>query len=211
MSANDALVLVFSRNAFYKRLHYLALAAFFLALLVIVFLLLTLNYLYRNPTHPIYFATDDVGRLIYIVPVNTPNMSQDDVTAWVIEAVVAVNSYDFINYHSQLQGAQKYFTDYGWSKYMLALKASNNLLGVINYKEIVTAQVVDPGPKILKAGILGGAYAWQYQMPLLVTHSRPPYDGSNSFNNSYVVTVVVQRRPILQGNKGLGIVQLVIA
>jgi intracellular multiplication protein IcmL len=210
MNANDALVLVFSRNAFYKRLHYLALFAFFLSLVVIVFLVLTFHYLYRNPTHPIYFATDDVSRLIYIVPVNTPNMSEAEVAAWTIQAVLAANSYDFINYRAQLQGAQKYFTQYGWDKYMQALKASNNLLGVINYKEIVTAQVVDQ-PTIVKKGILGGAYAWQYRMPLLVTHSREPYDGTNSYNNSYTVTVIVQRQPILQGNKGLGIVQLVIS
>jgi intracellular multiplication protein IcmL len=208
MNGNDALILIFSRNAFYKRLHFLALFAFLLSLFVIVFLILTFHYLYRNPTRPIYFATDNVGRLIYIVPVNTPNMSPAEVTAWTIEAVVAANSYDFINYRAQLQGAQKYFTEYGWNKYMQALRASNNLLGVINYKEIVTAEVVDQ-PKIVKQGILAGAYAWQYQMPLLITHSRPPYDGTDSYNNSYLVTVLVQRQPILQGNKGLGVVQLV--
>src|SRR5580700_7831021 len=105
MDANDTLVMVFSRNAFYKRLHYLVLAAFFLGLFVIVFLMLTLHYLYRNPTRPIYFATDNVGRLIYIVPVNTPNMTPDEVTAWVINAVEAANSYDFINFRAQLQDA----------------------------------------------------------------------------------------------------------
>jgi intracellular multiplication protein IcmL len=207
MDSNDALVLVFSRNAFYKRLHYLVLGAFALSLCVIVFLIIILSYLLRNPTHPIYFATDNVGRLIQIVPVSKPNMSTEDVTAWAVAAVEAVNSYDYINFRAQLQDAEKYFTTYGWTKYMAALRASNNLLGVTKRKQVIIAEVIGQ-PKILAQGILGGSFAWKYQMQILVTFSEPPYDNKSKFTNSLIATVIVQRQPVLQGYKGLGIVQL---
>ncbi len=207
MAVNDALVLIFSRNAFYKRLHYLVLAAFILSLLAIAFLFVVLLYLLRNPTHPLYFATDKVGRLIQIVPVDKPNMSNPDVIAWTIHAVQAANSYDFINFRSQLQGAQRYFTNYGWSNYMTALTASNNLLALINRKQIIIAEVIDQ-PKILVEGILSGSYAWKFQMPLLVTYSEPPYNDQSKFSNALAVTVIVARQPVLQGDRGLGIVQL---
>jgi intracellular multiplication protein IcmL len=207
MIENDALVLVFSRNSFYKRLHFLALAAFALTVVVIISLLWVVVYLVKNPTHPLYFATDNVGRLIQVIPVNTPNMTIDKITAWAIEGVQVANSYDYVNYHAQLQSAQKYFTNYGWNNYMAALTASSNLPAIIQRKWVVIAQVVEQ-PKILAAGILGGAYAWKFQMSLLVSYWRPPYDEKSKFSNPLDVTVIVQRQPALQGYEGLGIVQL---
>lgn len=208
MESQDAIVLIMLRNAFYRRMHYLALAALILAFLVNVALAGIFIYLYKNPTHPIYFAADKVGRLIQIIPVNTPNMSQAEVDKWTINAVQAAYSFDYINYRAQLQDAEKYFTTYGWSRYMKALTASSNLVALTERKQIVIATVVGQ-PKILVQGTLGGAYAWKYQMPLLVTYSQPPYDAKNQFSNALDVTVIVQRKPVLQGNKGLGIVQLI--
>jgi intracellular multiplication protein IcmL len=205
---NDALVLILSRNAFYKRLHYLALGALFLNILLIILLMVILAWLLRNPVKPLYFAADDVGRLIQIVPVNIPNMPQDKVIDWTINAVEQAASYDFINYRQQLQDVEKYFTNYGWKQYMKALTASNNLLALTDRKQIVTAQVVEK-PQVEMAGLLTGAYAWKLTMPLLVIYSMPPYDGSNQFSNALNVSVIVQRQKILEGDNGLGIVQLI--
>jgi len=210
MSSNDALVLVLSRNAFYKRLHILALGALFLNIVIIFLLMGTLGYLLKNPDKPLYFAADEVGRLIQIVPVNIPNMSTEKVTAWTIDAVQSAYSYDYINYHGQLQDVEKYFTNYGWSRYMSALSLSGNLRALTNRNQVVLANVVD-SPKLLNEGLLAGAYAWKFVMPLLVIYSMPPYDGSNQFSNALTVTVLVQRQPILKGDNGLGIVQLISA
>lgn len=204
----DALVLVFSRNAFYKRLHYLALATLLLTFLVIASLISILLYIFHHPPHPLYFAADNVSRLIQVVPVNVENMTVEQVEAWAVEAVEAAYSYDYINYRSQLQNAQKYFTNYGWSKYMEALIASNNLIAVTERKMVGIAEVVGP-LKIVAQGILGGAYAFKFQMPVLVTYSYPPFDGKSKFANALQVTVIVQRQPVLQSYKGLGIVQLI--
>ncbi|MBX3708607.1 MAG: DotI/IcmL/TraM family protein [Gammaproteobacteria bacterium] len=208
MNFKDALVLIFSRNAFYQRLHFLALGALTLSILVIITLMFALIYLLKNPVHPLYFAADEVGRLIRIVPVNMPNMSAEEVTAWAKEAVEAAYSYDYINYRRQLQSAEKYFTEYGWSKYMSALSLSNNLLALKQRKQIVLAQVIRQ-PKIVSQGLLGGAYAWKFEMPLLVTYSEPPYDDKSQFSNALTITAIVQRQEILKGYKGLGIVQLI--
>lgn len=208
MEANDALVMVFARNAFYKRLHYLALAAFALALVVIGVLIGVIIYLMEHPVSPLFFATDEVGRLIKIIPVNQPNMPIDDVKAWTIEAVEAAYSYDYINYRSQLQDAQKYFTSYGWTKYMGALQASNNLLALTDKKMVVIAKVAGP-LKLVTQGILGGSYAYKFEMPVLVTYWRPPYNETSKFSNPLLVSVIVQRREILQSYKGLGVVQII--
>lgn len=205
---NSGLALIFARNAFYKRLHYLVLAAFALSILVIGILTWVLYFLVKNPPQPLFFATDDAGRLVEIVPLDKPNMSTDEVIAWTIEAFQRSASYDFVNYRTQLQDAQKYFTEYGWSTYMKAMTLANNMPALIQRKQIVIAQVVSR-PKIVAQGILGGAYAWKFEMPVLVTYWLPPYNDKSKFLNSQVVTVIVQRQEILKSYKGLGIVQLV--
>jgi intracellular multiplication protein IcmL len=207
-SENDPLVLVFSRNTFYRRLHFLALGALALNIIAIGILFWMLGYLLKNPSRPLYFATDDVSRLIRIVPVDVPNMSLENVEAWAIEAVEAAYSYDYINYRSQIQGAQKYFTSYGWRQYMNALSLSGNLRALTARDQIILAQVIDK-PKVLAQGMLGGAYAWKFQMPLLVTYSMPPYDGSSQFSNALDITAIVQRQNALEGDKGLGLLQII--
>lgn len=208
MDGKDALVLILTRNTFYKRLHFLAFSCFLLSLIIIGILISMLTYILRNPTHPLYFATDNVSRLIQIVPINVPNMTQPEVDAWTVEAVQAALSMDYINYRAQLQNAQRYFTNWGWQKYMSALMISNNLLGVTQRKQIVIAAVVAQ-PKIVAQGILGGSYAWKYEMPVLVTYSEPPYDEEHKFSNALNVSVIVQRQQVLQGYRGLGIAQMI--
>lgn len=208
MEASDALSVVFARNAFYRRLHFLVLGTLALCIFVIVFLTITLVYLIKHPPYPIYFATDKVGRLINVIPVTMPNMTTDDVLKWAIDAVQKAYSLDYINYRNQLQSSQKYFTPYGWRNYMQALTLSNNLRAIIERKYVAVAQVVGP-PKILAEGILGGSYAWRFQMPMLITYMYPPFDSNSKYSNPLNVNVIVQRQPILQSADGLGIVQII--
>lgn len=206
----DAAVLIHLRNDFYKSKYYLTLIIYFLCLIVIAILVGVLIFLVKNPTRPLYFATDDVSRLIKEIPLQQPNMSTDQVAQWTVEAVEAAHSYDYFNYRAELQDAQKYFTNYGWRSYMQSLTASNNLLALTQRKMLVVAKVVDK-PKLIVEGILGGAYAWKFQMPLLISYKLPPFDDKpqSHFENVLSVTVIVQRQKILQSYKGLGILQMI--
>lgn len=208
MNANDVIAAIFERNSFYRRQYFLALGAFALSLVVIVMLFCMYMYLRKNPTQPLYFATDSVGRLIEVIPTDKPNMTTDEVTAWAIEAIQNTFSYDYINYRKQLQNAEKYFTTYGWNNYMKALKANNNLVALNQRKMLVSARVIEQ-PKLIAQGILGGAYAWKYQMSLLMTYSLPPYDEKSKFYNPLQATMIVQRQEVLKGYKGLGVVQVI--
>jgi intracellular multiplication protein IcmL len=210
MQSSDALQMIFSRNAFYRRLHFLILGVFVLCLLVIGILIGIIIYLIKNPTLPLYFATDSIGRLIKIIPIDRPNMTDDEVTAWVIDAIQTTLSYDYVNFRSQLQSSQRFFTDYGWSYYMKALASSGNLLALQQDRQIVITQLFKT-PNITVRGLLAGAYSWKFQMPeILVTYWKPPYDAKSKFSNALQGSVIVQRQPILQSYKGLGIVQLIL-
>jgi hypothetical protein len=172
-----------------------------------------LVYIVKHPPRPLYFATDDAGRFIMDIPLTQPNMTTADVSAWVVNAVQAAYSYDFMNYHAQLQDAQKFFTDYGWRQYMKGLEASNNLLALTSRKQVAIARVVGE-PKLVVEGPVGKAqiYGWKFQMQVLATYLMPPaYDDKSKFTNPLIVTVIVERQNILSSFNGLGIVQMVAA
>ncbi len=207
----EALVLVALRNEFYRKKYHTTFGIVMLCVLIIIILFFSLLYLVEHPTRPLYFITDPVSRLIRQIPNSEPNMSTENAMAWAIEAVEEANSYDFVNYRAQLQNAQKYFTEYGWQNYMQGLTESNNLAGLTKRQLVFVAKVTGP-PKLLVQGLLGGAYAWKFQMPLLVRYLQPPtYDIQTSFANAYIVTVIVQRQDLLQSYKGLAILQMITA
>jgi len=184
------------------------LGIYFLSIIVIMILASILYYLIKKPAEPLYFVADKAGRLIQDIPVQVPNMPLDDVIAWTIEAVQSAYSFNVLNYREQLQSAEKYFTDYGWRTYMDGLRAANNLTAVEQRKLIIVAKVVGK-PKVLVQGRMSGAYAWKFQIPLLVTYSYPPYDDKSQFQNPLSLTVIVQRQPLLSSDRGLGIVQMI--
>lgn len=205
---DDALIMVHLRNEFYKKKFYLALVTYLLSFIAIIVLSWVLIDLIKNPTKPLYFVTDKEGRLIQDLPRSVPNMSTEEVMNWTIDAIETAYSYDYVNYRLQFQNSQKYFTEYGWQSYMKGLKTSNNLLALTQRKYVVIAKVVEK-PKLLVEGILGGAYAWKFQLPLLVTYLSPPFDEKAQFSNPILLTVVVQRQSILVSYKGLAIMQMI--
>jgi intracellular multiplication protein IcmL len=205
---DDVLAKIHLRNMFYQRKYYFALGVYFLSIVTIIILGFILYYLVQRPTEPLYFVADRAGRLTVDTPLNVPNMPTEDVIAWVSEAVQAAYSYDFINYPEQLQSAQKYFTDYGWREYMNGLRASNNLLALSKRKLVITAKIAGR-PKLATEGILAGAYAWKFQIPMLLDYLYPPYDDKSYFQNPLQLTVVVQRQKMLTSYQGLGIVQMI--
>lgn len=208
---DDALVMISIRNDFYRRKFHITLAVFFCGLIALAFLAGMFSYIVKHPPRPLYFATDDAGRFIMDIPITQSNMPDADVGAWAVAAVQAAYSYDFLNYHAQLQEAQKYFTDYGWREYMKGLTASNNLVALKARKQVVVARSIGPA-KLLVEGPIGKAqiYGWKFQMQLLVTYLMPPlYDDKTKFTNPLIVTVIIERQNVLSSYMGLGIVQMV--
>jgi intracellular multiplication protein IcmL len=191
---DDALVMVYSRNEFYQNKFHWMLGVFFLGLIAIVSLIAMLMYLSKNPVHPLYFISDNAGRLIQDIPLQQPNLPTADVAAWAQDAVVAANSYDYANYHAQLQ-------------------ASNNLEALTKRKLIFLAKVSGP-VKLVAEGRVGKTqiYAWRFRIPVLITYLSPPYDGKagkSKFENAYIFSVLVMRQSILTSYKGLGIMQII--
>ena len=204
--ANDALEVVQIRNEFYRDSHRKVVGALLLASLVIILLLGSFVYLISHPPKPRYFAISSDGRLTPIVPLDKPNITPSSLLQWANTAAIAAYSYNFVNYHQELQAASEFFTPEGWSAFMEALNSSNNLSAVIAKKLVVSA-VATGAPVPLEEGVLNGTYAWRVQIPLLVT-----YQNQKDFSQqSVVVTMLITRIPTINSARGIGIAQFVVS
>ncbi|MDX1900928.1 MAG: DotI/IcmL/TraM family protein [Gammaproteobacteria bacterium] len=205
---DDALLNVFLRNMNYQARMYFVFFLWLFTLVGICILSGIVTYLVKHPTQPIYFPADQAGRLIKEISVHDANLSDDAVASWAIQAVQSAYSYDFVNYHAQLQKAQRYFFESGWREYMRGLEQSNNLLGLTERKMIIIAKVVDK-PVLKKRGYLpNGTLAWSFAVHVLITTYTPPYGVSTKSENPWIVNLVIARQSILENSDGLGILQM---
>lgn len=139
------------------------------------------------------------------VPISQPNMDTNSVLVWANTAVIAANSYDFINYRKQLQDASTFFTPKGWKSYIAAFKKSNNLSIVIKNKLVVSA-VATGAPVLLTSGLISGVFTWKVQMPILITYTS----ASAKIDKHVIATLLIVRtKPYITKN-GLGIAQFIV-
>lgn len=203
--AQEALEVVKLRKDFYRDSYRLVLTVLLVAVIIIVILSGIIAYQASHRPTPTYFATTMDGKLIPMIPLDQPNLNDQSVLQWVATAVVSLYTYDFLNFRATFQNNQQYFTPDGWRAFLAGLTTSRNLQTVQDKK--LTVQAVPAGaPIITKEGLLDGRYAWQVQIPILVTYvslSQESYE-------HLLLTVLVQRLSTLDSKYGIGIAQLVV-
>lgn len=197
---------VTARNTFYRDSYRKVLIALNMAILSLIVLIASVIYVINHPPQPKYFATYADGKLVPLIPLNMPNVSQAALLQWANTAVVSVNSYDFFNYRDQLQKASEYFTPDGWQAYLNELKSSRNLNAVIEKKLVVSA-VATRAPNIVRSGVIDGTYAWTVQMPILVTYQS----ASEYSQQSLIVTLLIKHISTLTNPNGIGITNYIAA
>jgi intracellular multiplication protein IcmL len=133
---------------------------------------------------------------------NTPNLTTPTLLDWVVEAVTTSYNFNFNNYDSALKNIRIYFTDSGYQNFINALNSANTIQTVVSKQLVVTA-VTTASPVILKEGptALGGVYAWEVQVPVLITFQS----ASEQIKQKAVLTLLIVRRSTLESPKGIGI------
>ncbi len=203
--AEDALTIVSLRNDFYRDSYRKIMVILLISVILNVGLGGALYYIVSHPPMPKYFATSVNGRIIPLYPLSEPNQSDAAIAQWANQAAIAAYTYNFVSYRKDLQAASEFFTADGWQQFMQALKSSNDLDAVITKKLIVSA-VATGAPVILQKGELNGRYSWRLQMPLLVT-----FQSASQFSQeSYMVTMLIQRVSTLNNPRGIGISQVIV-
>ncbi len=149
-----------------------------------------------------YFATTEDGRLIPMVGLNQPNLSNPALMSWVAQACTEVMTFGFNDYRRRLQEASRNFTRRGWENFTQALQKSRIIEMVETNQQVVTA-APQGAPILEREGEINGRYQWVVQLPLIVTYQS----GARTRSDSLLVTVVVVRVPRLESPNGVGIEQ----
>jgi intracellular multiplication protein IcmL len=200
----DALETVKLRNNFYRDSYHKIVIALFVELFLIGVLSIAVMFLVSQKPTPIYFAATDSGRIIPLIPLDRPNLSDKALLQWTSEAVVSLYSYNFVNFREIFQGNRSYFTAAGWRGFMQALDASKNL-ETVRTKKLIVSAVLTGAPVITNQYVLNGRYTWQIQMPLLVT-----YQGSTDrITQNFILMLKIERVSTLDNVYGVGISEFV--
>ncbi|QGP49277.1 intracellular multiplication protein IcmL [Piscirickettsia salmonis] len=174
------------RNDFYRdnfrRVALILLISIMINLIILIFLIVSLT----TKPKPNYFAVTDSGRLIKLQSLANPAENDAYVINWLSNAVVNINTLDFLNYRNQTEGKRQYFTQYGWGQY---LKAFKNIIGKIKSGQYVSRAVVTDAPVVIQKGIVSGVYSWRLQVPVTITYQK----GNSKDTQNLVWTVLVQR------------------
>ncbi len=202
----DAVEIVKARNDFYRDNYRKVVTALLLSVFIVFILVLAVIYVVLNPPEPKYFATSTDGRIVPLIHLDQPNLSDAALLQWANTAAVAAYSYNFVNYRQAIQQASEYFTPEGQDTFLAAIKNSNNLEAVVAKKLVVSA-VATGAPVILQKGILAGQYTWKVQIPLLVTFQS----ASQVSQQSVTVTLLIVRMSTLSSARGIGIAQFIVS
>lgn len=201
--SKDPLLSVVMRNSYYRDGFRSMIKIVFLETAAIVALVVALIYTHnvRNPMDR-YFATTADGRLVQMVPLNTPNLSQAALLSWVAQAGTEVMTFGFHDYQRRLQKSSRHFTSKGWESFTAALQQSRILESVKAKQQVVTA-APQSAPVLVQEGLMQGIYKWIIELPLRVTYQA----GQSSRTDSLLVTIYVERVSTLENPQGVGIDQ----
>lgn len=203
--SDDTLTAVVTRNQFYRDGQHKMVIMLLLSMVTNILLVAAIGYIFLHPPEPKYFATSINGRITPLFPLDEPNQSDSAVLQWANQAATAAFTYNFVNYHTELQSSSGFFTADGWTQFLTALKDSNNLEAV-KAKKLIVSAVATRAPVILQKGLLNGRYSWRIQMPILVT-----YQSASEFSQANnVVTMLITRVSTLNSPRGIGIAQFVV-
>jgi intracellular multiplication protein IcmL len=201
---HDALELVKLRSNFYRDSYRKVVMALLGAIVAIIILVGVVLFLVVSKPTPKYFATTDSGRIIPLIPLNQPNLSENNVLQWASKALISVYSFDFLHYQRSFQQNRQYFTAAGWQSFMNALEAAKTIETVKDRRLIVSA-VLNGAPIISNQYVIGGRYTWEAQIPVLIS-----YQGTTSYSDNLIVTLKIQRVSTLDNKYGIGITEIVM-
>lgn len=181
-----------------------------LTLVIIIFIATGINvwslfFFSAQKTPPAYIPVNSDNRLIELVPLNKPNVSSGAASQLALKAIQAVNTYDYINWKTQLQGASVYFTPRGWADYLNLFTATKTMDTVLAQRAIVSVEPTG-NPTVVQNQVgSNGVYFWQIKIPIKVSYKSHVDSLSGVMEQRGIVTMYIVRVPTTQAPDGIAV------
>lgn len=143
---------------------------------------------------------ENVAKKIITLPY--PFQSFLNVSNWADNSIMALYSFDFLNYQKKVEQAQFYFTKNGYETYLNALK-STKTLEEIKDKKLQINTIPTHDPILINWGYFGATKFWRYKIPVLVGY----YGGKNPEHQNFIIELLIVRTTTENNPKGLEIAE----
>ena len=194
---------VILRNEYYRDGYRLALRVAVIQSVIIVGLIGAMFFVIKvHQPENRYFATTEDGRLIPMVALTQPNLSNPALMSWVAQAATEVMTFGFNDYRRRLQEASRNFTRRGWESFTTALQQARIIESIEENSQVMSA-APSGAPVLQSEGVVDGQYQWVVQIPMVLTFQS----GAQKRDARWIVTIVVVRVPRLESPNGIGIAQ----
>ena len=177
---------------------------FLVGLGLILSLGLNLLQLLNSPS-PRYFASSPDGKVIELVPLDRPIMTQAGLLGWASEAVAGALALNFLQWRTQLTAARENFTQDAFQSFVKSMQDAG-IISMIEEKRLSVSAVVSRAPVIVASGVQNGRMTWRIECPLVVS-----YESSQGIESTQrlLAAVLVQRVNTATSPKGFAITQVV--
>ena len=191
------------RNEYYRHGYRLALRVAVVQSFIIVGLIAAMFFvIYIHQPENRYFATTEDGRLIPMVSLTQPNLSNPALMSWVAQAATETMTFGFNDYRRRLQESSRHFTRKGWESFTGALQAARIIESIEANSQVITA-APRGAPVLQQEQEVNGQYQWIVQIPMVLSYQA----GSKTRADNWIVTLVIVRVPRLESPNGVGIAQ----
>ena len=191
------------RNEYYRDGYRLALRVSVIQSFIIVGLIGAMFFVIKvHQPENRYFATTEDGRLIPMVALSQPNLSNPALMSWVAQAATETMTFGFNDYRRRLQESSRHFTRKGWESFTGALQAARIIESIEANSQVITA-APRGAPVLQQEREVNGQYQWIVQIPMVLSYQA----GSKTRADNWLVTLVVVRVPRLESPNGVGIAQ----
>jgi intracellular multiplication protein IcmL len=158
-----------------------------------------------HPPLPVYFATSNTGRIVPLVPLDEPYVTDHTVIAWAMQKISDAASLSALNYRRDLQRAQAYFTPYGYQTFLESLKKYGQLKAIRDRNLMVSTIPTGPGVVVWQGHLPNGIYAWRVQFPVKMIYRS----SSEITSKEYIANVLIQRSVTIKNPSGISIQNVV--
>ena len=170
------------------------------SIFILLFVIAVMYFLNVYKSERIYFATTNSGKLIPLVALDNPNLTNPALMSWVSQVVTEVLTFGFNDYRQRLNEASRHFTRVGWESFASALERAEFMEKIENKQMIVTS-IPAGAPVVVSEGLVNGRYQWEVNIPMNITFQA----GNKKEPKRSNLTITIVRVPYLENPNGIGI------
>jgi len=174
---------------------------------VIVLLIISVVSLAATITiRPVYFATTADGRIIDIVPLDQPFLTNARVASWTANSIQEIMGFGYHNHEQHMDKIKHLFTANGFSSFQKALSDAK-FMEAVKARRVVVKLRIRGAPEIMNGLVRNGVYTWYLRIPITLNFDGEQPPAPLTFD----LLLQVMRVSTLQNPDGIGIEQWIPA